>query len=364
MLLLCHMIKRKTVLVLGAGASMPFGFPSGQVLADIAKEQLFTREFRPSGTLGPGFPAEMNWTFGLIKDKFGKRAQDFGGQLLQADVFIDAFLEYQTGEFLEIGKAAIAAALLPCETQERLYDRFMYQRLKSWLGKKEQKDDKQNNWYQLLWSELDAPFDQFEENELSIVTFNYDRSLEHYLFTSLKSRYPGKTDEECADKISSIPIVHVHGKLGPLPWQVDRADIAKLSVPYNSMKAQPGIGELAPHANGSKRSFFDRARNSIKVIHESQESAELKQARELIANCDRLLFLGFGYHEENVKRLGIASLSRGPEQLKWIGGTTYGLQLKRKQNIHELVGPRSVNGLDLLIDKDIYTFLHDHLRLE
>ena len=36
---------------------------------------------------------------------------------------------------------------------------------------------------------MNTPFEDFEKNLVSVITFNYDRSLEQFLFISLKSRY-------------------------------------------------------------------------------------------------------------------------------------------------------------------------------
>jgi hypothetical protein len=58
--------------------------------------------------------------------------------------------------------------------------------------------------------------------------FNYDRSLEHFLFTALKYS-SGKSDDECAGKLKTIPIIHLHGDLGALPHTG-----AALARPYNS----------------------------------------------------------------------------------------------------------------------------------
>ena len=64
-----------------------------------------------------------------------------------------------------------------------------------------------------LAGKLDSTFEEFGNNKLSIVTFNYDRSLEHYLLNSLMTLH-GKTRDECAQALKKIPIVHVYGQLG------------------------------------------------------------------------------------------------------------------------------------------------------
>ncbi len=213
------------------------------------------------------------------------------------------------------------------------------------------------NWYQYLWEELNDPFEHFGANKLSIVTFNYDRSLEHYMFTSLKNKYPDKSVDEYAEKIRSIPIIHVHGKLGPLPWETSKSDL-KSVVPYDSMTGSSCFGMSVEDTKDYQRVWFDTARSSIKVIHEgTDESEEFKQAHELIANAQQLYFLGFGYHPTNLRRLNPRVLM----QPKKIMGTSYELSLSRILNIeHEAIGTlrRKFNSL---INKKIYDFLHDHV---
>ena len=89
------MIKVPTVLVVGAGGSIPYGFPSGFGL----KREFNSNDFRKA----------MEFTFGE------STANDFLDTLLTSGVpSVDAFLGRRP-EFTEIGKFAIAAALLPKE---------------------------------------------------------------------------------------------------------------------------------------------------------------------------------------------------------------------------------------------------------
>jgi len=56
------------------------------------------------------------------------------------------------------------------------------------------------DWYQYFCDKLNTSFEEFDQNKISIITFNYDRSLEHSLFTALKNSY-GKNDRDCALKL-------------------------------------------------------------------------------------------------------------------------------------------------------------------
>ena len=186
------MIEIPTVLVLGAGASMPFGFPSGQILVDIICHFLRPGESFDCEWVPSWLSTQMNETVKLLRNTFEwRRIEDFA-ERLDGEESIDAFLEDKTGDFVDIGKATIAAALLPFEREQALFHDFMARRLLKAFKGREDPVGTTKNWYQLLWRALEAPFEEFQDNKIHIITFNYDRSLEHYLFTRLKRRYPGK----------------------------------------------------------------------------------------------------------------------------------------------------------------------------
>ncbi|HAU38483.1 MAG TPA: hypothetical protein DCX07_12310 [Phycisphaerales bacterium] len=178
---------------------------------------------------------------------------------------VDAFLEHRT-EFIDIGKVAIARALLPSENPANL---FAFER-------------EGHNWYKYLWSRMNTTFEDLPQNRISILTYNYDRSCEQFLFTAMKNTH-GKSDAECAEQMKRIPIVHLHGQLGPLPWQ-----------------AEDGI----PYAATEDTEFVRKAAKSIKIIHEDVEKDEgFLQAKELLGQAEVVYFIGFGYNSTNVERL-------------------------------------------------------------
>ncbi len=295
--------------------------------------------------------------FEMLKNTFPQGLLDSFGDKLHAsgEESIDAFLEYQTGDFLDIGKAAIAAVMLAFERDTAIYEDFIEKRLLTDFIKEREKDGTENSWYQLLWKALSAPFDKFGSNQLSVVTFNYDRSLEHYLFTCLKNKYHGKDDSEYKKLI--CPIVHIHGSLGPLSWQAPL--LPKSSVPYDLM--------YKTDANQKKRvNAFQIARKKIKVIPESKDDTpKLAMAREWINDSERLIFLGFGYHKTNMERLKIGELVDRKTEIK---GTTYGLSLDRYQYARSLFANCMGMGIVdtenyTLFDTNVYTFLYDKIVL-
>ena len=70
-----------------------------------------------------------------------------------------------------------------------------------------------HNWLRNLLQHMrGTSFEDFHTNKVSFVTFNYDRSLEHFLCRSLANSF-AKTEAEAGEVISKIPIIHLHGRL-------------------------------------------------------------------------------------------------------------------------------------------------------
>ena len=254
------MITKPTVLVLGAGASNPYGYPLG---GDLLKEV--------ASLLGNG-----EWINTLALRGIDKVAiMNFHSELsFSQQPSVNSFLEYRP-EFREIGKMAISMTLMACEKSSKLLAIT----------------ERGKGFYQYLFTLLRATWEEFVENKLSIITFNYDRSLEHYLFTALKYSY-GKSDEQVAEVLSSIPIIHVHGSLGPLPWQSSNgrpySEVNFPSYPDEAFK----LAELA-------------SKNLLIVSEEEKSTNEFNRAFDCLKSAKRIYFLGFGYHEPNLKKLKV-----------------------------------------------------------
>ncbi len=192
---------------------------------------------------------------------------------------VDTFLEHRP-EFMDIGKISSTLALMRHESLESLF----------------KPDD---NWYRYLFQRMETSFERFSDNRIRFITFNYDRSLEMYLFTALQNSY-GKKPPDVAQVISKIPIIHVHGTLGELPWIKPQG--RKYEVTYD-----PEV--------------ISSSAEQIKVISETSKIDDaFGEARKLLSHTSRVIFLGFGYHKTNIQRL---AMEKGKDQQ--IFGSCYGL---------------------------------------
>ncbi|HKP03621.1 MAG TPA: hypothetical protein VJU77_09715 [Chthoniobacterales bacterium] len=233
---------------------------------------------------------------------------------------IDAFLEHRP-EFFEVGKLAIAYCLIPYESEEALFGIT---------------GNRGGDWYQYLSEKLTASFEKFGENRLAVITFNYDRSLEHYLFTTLRNAH-GRSDEECAQMLRRIPIHHVYGQLS--------------RHPYPDQEARPYTPDR------SKYKYVGYAARGITLLHDKAKP-ELDAAREVLKRAERICFLGFSYHPLNLERLRLQDSSG-----RAVFGTArrlIGDELGSvEQDLHSLL----LCGNVTLTDADNLVILRQHLIL-
>jgi hypothetical protein len=281
------MIKQKVTLVLGAGASAPYGFPLGQNLMSEVIEKLIGESGGRSLHL-----------IQLLKDLGFQRKQqeDFANALHDAkQTSIDAFLQERGVDFLDIGKACIAACLIPYEYLFNL--KQMEHELVEWQRGK--------RWYEYLLNLL-GPYKNFAENQLSIITFNYDRSLEYFLFNAIKPRFK-VDDKQAIEVMKAVPIFHVYGQLGKpdIFYPEGRGYTPEVSV--NSV--QQSVAE-------------------IHLMHEDREEsdviADYQDSHRLISEAHRIVFIGFGYLEKNIERLMIRDFFHGEEIIAGVYGKAEG----------------------------------------
>jgi len=240
------MIEEKTTFILGAGSSAHVGYPLG---AGLLKNMCSIRE---------------NKNYPQLPDKWS--TNDIDDLLISLSrsghYSIDAFLE-SSGD-MDLGKYLIAYQLKQYEVVDKLFP------------------PNESGWYQILFNSL---INQCEsdigKNNLSIITFNYDRSLETYLHNAIQHRFKLST-EEAWNKVSDVPFVHIHGVLGEYP-KIDYQ-------PTCDIETLLSISE------------------KIRIIHEIKDNeagycnSEFKIANELLEKSERIVFLGFGFHDDNVRR--------------------------------------------------------------
>jgi len=308
------MINKRTVLILGAGASVPYGFPTGEELMKNILD-LYDRT-----KLRQGIPDSGDYeiiTKYLLKNYELRLIKDFFENLRTSGKYsVDAFIEHRR-IFTEIGKALISYEIIKCEREDRL-------------------SPVEGNWYKYLYNRINDSYDEIPENNLSILTFNYDRSFEQCMLKYVQSDY-GKTFQQAESILSSIPIIHLHGKLGELSPS-DKENYKSYSQEF-SMK------------------YINTCIRNIKIIHEDvpKDDVQFNAAIDLISKADIIWFLGFGFHKANLRRLRIPEiLPSGKEIL----ATTLGKEIGELYEIYNSLKGRL--KLDWVLNKnhlDVLSYL-------
>lgn len=275
------MTETLTTLILGAGASAPYGYPVGTVLRDKIVSSL-----RQMAKNNDGWVNELGYSKELVSD--------FAHRLDISDApSIDSFLEKHknTEGYSEIGKIAIVDIISQAENnftevEEKNKDKTIFEK---------------DYWYKYLIEKLSKlEVDNFFDN-LRVISYNYDRSLENYLFNPLLGYLDAK---EAAKIINKLEIIHMYGRLDPLQWE----------------------------GNGWNNRYYGKALDShelfklsktINLIHETKQSNKINIANDYINASRKIYFLGLDLHNNlpNIELLDTENLEN-----KDILVTAFGLE--------------------------------------
>ena len=163
------MINDHTVLILGAGASHAFGLPLGPGLGKYIIEGL-----TPKDQGKPGDLAKILQTLEFDDTLIKGFRKDFNGCNLDS---IDDFVR-KNRDYADVARTSIAWCISKHENVQRL------------------DTDHSGTWYHFLWQRL-AQANQLVDNQLCILTYNYDRAFEEFLFRSYQNSSPSTdTDQD------------------------------------------------------------------------------------------------------------------------------------------------------------------------
>ena len=259
------MITVETVFILGAGASVPYGFPTGVQLRDRIYSET----------------NQNHQLFHLLQgcNQHEKLIEQFRNEFRDSGInSIDAFIAFRP-QYQEIGELAIAGSLLPMEAKANL-------------------TGESGNWYQMLWNEMLAGIGVANpkgllSNKVRFITFNYDRSLEQYLLNGIMFTFD--LDQNAAFEIlRQISIKHVYGSLGDFQ-------------PEKGFR----YGENDPL---SLLEMLKIAQQSIKTVPTLRVQLD-SDAALWLAQAQQVFVMGFGFDAMNCDRIGLKdACSQAPKE--------------------------------------------------
>lgn len=300
------MLARPTTFIVGAGASCEFALPDGSKLTQSISRSLDIR-YEDAGTRLVSGDAQLAETFRRHSSdgEWQRACWRIRNGLPGLSDSIDIYLANHSddAEAQRVGRAAIVKEILSAEANSKLKIRREDLRPKiehvadSWIG------------YLFRILNRHCPKTKVQDffKNCRFVVFNYDRCIEHYFEHALTASYA--IDRRLAQEVvASAPIIHVYGSVGSLP-------------------GHGGERENEVEFGSTATNMLERA-GSIRTYTDQVEAGVVSDVREYIGSAATLVFLGFGFHPQNVDLL--AGHSAGPTQ---IIGSAYGLSEFNIRNI-------------------------------
>ena len=296
----------QTTLILGAGASAPYKFPTG---FELTQKILAIEE-------------NIDLLI-YFSDQNTQLVRQFLQSFRMSTVTsIDSFVA-KNPQYTEIARTAIAMVLIEMEDQEVFFNHTI-----------------NDHWYRYLVNKLcPNSWDAFDPSRLRIVTFNYDVSLEYFLVTAVSHMY-GKGAADVTEKLAKLEIVHVYGRLdrplrtyGQIKTDIDPSDEKTEITKHDVKRACAGI-----HLMGEGR----------------EEIRHLQTIQNMIHSSDCIGILGFSFDTVNVDTIFGGDPFATPENGKKMFATT-----KNMTEAESKAAMLQINKRDLSVYQNAYLIQKD-----
>lgn len=310
------MIKTNTVFILGAGANVEVDMPTGVKLAEEISTclQKIPNQAQREGDqyfkdqqLDIAIRNHQRPELNLLIEA----ATAISKGILTArsiDEYLDSFSSHPA--FAKVGKMAIVRAIFNYERHSSLYvkDSNLYD-----LAVDQRSVG--NSWYpwliRMLTADIKASEAQIALTDVKFVSFNYDRCLEQYLIYSLAVRF-NIPIQEAQKLLINNPVLHAYGSIDSLnTWYGGSGSVFGADGGYNLQESWKNIKTFSEEIDASDQ--------------------QLVKIRNAIAQADRIVFLGFAFHQPNMKLLDPGVRIRA----KQIFATAYGMSLNDRQLIEQ-----------------------------
>ena len=296
------MIGPPTVLIVGAGASVPYELPSAR------------RALEDAITGARELTRELPRVTALSADE----VRAFLDRLRTAECdSIDAVLErHALDEHIQrAGRAVIAYTMAPYLRRTTL-------------------TAPDADWVKFVWNHMAdgaATFADLRRNRLHFVTFNVDRVIELKLTKAIEALYGTARAEDVREFVEAI-VLHVQG-----------------AIPHP-----------APHSAVTS-DWMTSAMRGLRTVREPASDLTLNIAQNLLQSAHVIACLGFGHHRDNVAKLGFPTLTPALARAKTIYSTAVSLregQIPEMQRAYGAgwqleLGKRDESCLEFLQNRDI-----------
>jgi hypothetical protein len=328
------MFTERTVFVFGAGASWHYGYPTGEELVKKVREkarfasQFFENSMTANNSIPVAFLSDQpeKQTFSLQEQwrAAWTECNDLEAGLEQVKpLVIDYFLGWNP-RLRPIGKLLIAWVILECE-HKRTASGGNVNRKEVLLNSPLEADRSTSNaidikqckddWCRFLVHELAINCQvsaDLLKNQVSFVTFNYDTSIESFLYHGLRHIQLFQADDIRKFIDSDSRVRHIYGKVRKVGYG------KPTDLKWSEQSRDPkSISEFELHNyHASYGSFLDTiyaASCGLRVIDPEDKEADkeiIEGAAMAIEGAKQVYILGYGFDPNNSQRLGLAQSLR------------------------------------------------------
>jgi hypothetical protein len=344
------MTDKKTLFILGAGASCEAKLPTGHELKKTIAELLDIHFNSYSESEG----GDDKIRDALIINASQKQESVYSyfhaakhiRDAMPQSMSIDNFIDMQRGDKkIELcGKLAIVRSILSAERNSLLffdnsniYNNINFENIeKTWYA----------NLMKLLTENCTKENLSQRLSSISLIIFNYDRCFEHFLYNSLQNCYRLKPDE-AGKLVNEIKIYHPYGVVGKLPWQNKQNNEP---VEFGSKISPQELLSLS---------------GQIKTFTEGTDpnSSEITAIQSNMSNAHIIVFLGFAYHKQNMHLLMTDSPREKSRKGTYCFGTAKGKSKNDCNMIKEDIGTffgAITSKINILNELDCYGLFNEY----
>lgn len=342
------MFKNKTVFVVGAGGSFEVGLPIGDGLAlNIADKLNFK-----SGSEGGDYEIDqaMQMMVGARYTRDMVPWYDASHRISRSmplALSIDNYLHTHSNDeiVVKIGKLAIARCILEAERNSDLYvgphQQFDFHALHQVYRNKNRYPSWHNTFFKMLTENVkrDGLENVFEN--ITIITFNYDRCIEHYLVHAF-AQFMGMTLDESRALCGTLEIIHPYGKVGD----------------YFGGETFTYFGDSLDRTR-----LFQISQQIRTFTEQVTEQDTIELMRRRLSAAYNVVFLGFSYGEMNLDLLK----ARGDREFKTVIGTALDVSDSNKshydQRLRQVLKLESVHNMPIhLQNRTCFQLINDFSR--
>jgi hypothetical protein len=314
-------MSKKTVFVIGAGASKEANLPTGVELKGIIAHLLNMKWNYHTQIRGDSVISQS--LRNLIKSKNGTTEELNSyihegwhiNKALPLAISIDNFIDAHRGneKIALCGKLAIVRSILEAEKNSSLF--FKHTENEGNIDFTQLEGAWYLPFFQLLTENCRVEDLKERLTNITLIIFNYDRCIEHFLLNTLRSYYKISM-QDAAEIVKCINIYHPYGSVGSLPvldYNTNTTDFGSTPTPKLLLQLASDIKTFTEGTN--------------------PESSEILEIKRHMGEAERLVYIGFAFHKLNMQLITPDNVTSVPKCFS----TTLGISDKDKYVIADQI---------------------------